>query len=164
MSSAATAVRAPKSVYAARNYATASGNYANFIFDVDGPPHVVSNNAWPARGTEHHRRSGPPGAYANLETAVPSQNLADYATVAGTSGFPANPDKLWDGVTETDEVAATGSEGWVQPRSFVTGRRRSRWPVFVPWAEGGQAEGPSVVSGWRRVPLLRVVRGCRRDG
>ncbi|MGW0497351.1 hypothetical protein ACWD0Z_18540 [Streptomyces sp. NPDC003007] len=46
--SAATAVRAPKSVYAARNYATASGNYANFTFDVDGPPHVVSNNAWPA--------------------------------------------------------------------------------------------------------------------
>jgi hypothetical protein len=31
-------------------------------------------------------------------------------------------------------------------------------------AGSAQAESPSVVSGWRRVPLLRVVTGCRGTG
>jgi hypothetical protein len=50
------------------------------------------------------------------------------------------------------------------PRTFVMGRRRSRRPISLSVVEGGQAEGPGVVSGGRRVPLLRAGSTSRRDG
>jgi hypothetical protein len=122
--SAYTAVRSPASVYAARNYTTTSSgtSYANFIFDVDGAPHVVTNGAWPAAAQTIMAGAGLEAAYAGLAAKVPSYNLADYATVAAVGGgLPTDPSKLWDGVPETGEVSATGSEAWVQydfPRDY----------------------------------------------
>lgn len=109
--------RSPQSVYAGRNYTTTSSgtSYAYFTFDIDGPPHVVTGGAWPAEAQAIMAGAGLEPAYASLETSVPSQNLADYATIAATGGgIPATPAKLWDGVSETGEVTATASEGWVQ--------------------------------------------------
>lgn len=47
-------------------------------------------------------------------------------------------------------------------RPSLTGRRRSRWSVSLSMADAGQAEGPSAVSGGRRVPLLRTGTFSRR--
>jgi hypothetical protein len=114
---AGSAARSPLSVYAARNYttSTAATSYKYFIFDVDGPPHLVSNNPWPAEAQAIINTAGLEAPFAWMETTVPSDNLADYTTIAATSGFPARPDKLWDGIVETNEVnAGTAAEGWVQ--------------------------------------------------
>jgi hypothetical protein len=45
-----------------------------------------------------------------------------------------------------------------QPQSFVTGRRRSRWPFSLLMADAGHAESPSAVSCEGRVLLVRVSR------
>ncbi|MFB6783747.1 right-handed parallel beta-helix repeat-containing protein [Streptomyces sp. NPDC056352] len=115
--SAFTAVRPPASVYASHNYTTTTSGsgYKHFIFDVDGPPHVVSGGAWPAEAKAIIAGAGLEPAYAGLRWKVPTYNLADYATFAASSGWTASrPDKLWDGLVETGEAGGTANEAWVE--------------------------------------------------
>lgn len=110
--------RAPKSVYAARNYTTTDANtsYANFIFDVDGPPHVkAATDPWPAAAQSIIAGAGLQSAFSGLRWAGPSSNLADYSTV-GASGSWSTSDlaKAWDGQVESGELGATTSVAWVE--------------------------------------------------
>ncbi|MER7489150.1 glycosyltransferase family A protein [Streptomyces sp. NPDC126497] len=94
------------------------------------------------------------------------KNDSDIVAAGKVKGNMCGPIRLFresaDSVgPEFAELYETLPPHW--PRIFVTGRRRSRWPLSVWWADCVQAEGPSVVSGRRRVPPLRVVKGCRRN-
>jgi hypothetical protein len=109
------AVRSPSSVYASHNYATVSGVYTHFTFDVDGPPHIYPDAAWPAEAQSIINGAGLEPAYAGLRWQVPVDNLADWATVGTSSGWSSTPPaKLWDGMVETGEENATGNTAWVQ--------------------------------------------------
>ncbi len=107
--------RRPLSVYASHNYTDFADNWLNGAsYDGDGPPHVVTDGAWPAEARTIMKAAGLEPAYAGLRWQVPRENLADYSTVSQRSAWDSGLGKLWDGVTETGEASSNVNESWVQ--------------------------------------------------
>jgi hypothetical protein len=107
--------RRPLSVYASHNYTDFTDNWLNgAVFDSDGPPHVVTDGAWPAEARTIMNQAGLEPAYAGLRWRVPRVNLADYSTVSQRSAWDSGLGKLWDGVAESGEASSNTNESWVQ--------------------------------------------------
>lgn len=108
----------------------------------------ITRQIWPNSASTMRRNSDVPLTLCSDLASIPATSVHFGAFWSLLVCRERQPKSAGERLSDRVAVGALSS-------TFHEVRRRSRWAVFVPWAESGQVEGPSVVSGRRRIPLLR---------